>query len=55
MGAFLAAGLVAVGIGIGASIVLESYQATADKTFVSQASARPEPEPKLQGSQKPKS
>jgi hypothetical protein len=53
--AFLAAVLVAVGIGVGASVMLESYQATADSAFVSQASARIDPEPKLRGPQKPKS
>ena len=33
MGAFIAAVLVAIGISVGASIVLEKYQTTADRAY----------------------
>ena len=48
MGAFLAAVIAVIGIGYGSSIVLESYQRTADSAFVG-SGAKPDPEPKLRG------
>ena len=53
MGAFLLAIIVAVGIGYGATVVLEGFQTTADKAYVG-SGARPDPEPTLSGA-KPKS
>ena len=44
--AFLAAALAVIGIGFGASVLLEQYQSTVDSTYVG-GGARPDPEPKL--------
>lgn len=52
MGAFLAAVLVALAVGIGASIVLENYQATADRAY-NAPGVRIDAEPKSSG-EKPK-
>ena len=46
MKAFLFALLAAIGIGFAASVVLETFQSTADRAFVGQG-ARPDPEPRL--------
>lgn len=51
MKAFLAAVVVVVGISIGASILLETYQSTADRAFTS-SGARIDPDPRLTGSPK---
>ena len=48
MGPFLLGVIVAVGIGIGASIALEGYQKSADMQYVG-SGARPDPEPTLGG------
>jgi hypothetical protein len=52
MGAFLVAVLVAVGVGVGASVVLEKYQGTADKAYPAPG-VRIDAEPKL-SNEKPK-
>ena len=58
MGPFILAVIAVLGIGFGASVVLERFQSTADRAYVG-SGARPDPEPKLQGSKveavKPKS
>ena len=46
MGPFILAVIVAAGIGFGASVVLEGFQKTADKTFTG-SGARPDHDPKL--------
>ena len=48
MKAFLAAVAVVVGIGFGASILLETYQRTADRAFTG-SGARIDPDPRLSG------
>lgn len=53
MKAFLLAVLAVIGIGVGASFVLDTYQRTVDASFVG-SGARPDPEPKLRGGE-PKS
>lgn len=46
MKAFTAALLAVIGISYVASVVLEDYQATVDRSFVG-SGARPDPDPKL--------
>ena len=46
MKAFLIAVIAVIGIGFAASAVLETFQRTADRSFVGQG-ARPDPEPRL--------
>lgn len=46
--AFLAAVIAVIGIGFGASVVLDQYQRTVDMTYVG-GGAKPDPEPKLRG------
>lgn len=53
MGPFILAVVVALGIGVGASVILERYQSTADKAYTG-SGARPDPEPSLSGVVKPK-
>jgi hypothetical protein len=48
MGPFLLAVVVALGLGVGASVVLEKFQKTADKAYVG-TGARPDHDPKLDG------
>ena len=48
MGAILAALIAVIGIGFGASVVLERYQQTADSAYVG-SGAKPDPEPSLRG------
>jgi hypothetical protein len=48
MKAFLASVVAVVGIAVGASVILDSYQQTVDSRFVG-SGARPDPEPKLRG------
>lgn len=52
MGAFFAAILVALAVGVGASFVLERYQTTADRAYDAPG-VRMDAEPKLTG-EKPK-
>ena len=52
MGAFFAAVLVALAVGVGASFVLEKYQTTADRAY-NAPGVRIDAEPKLSG-EKPK-
>lgn len=51
MKAFLAAVLVVVGISVGASMLLETYQRTADRAFTGPG-ARIDADPRLTGSPK---
>jgi hypothetical protein len=54
MGAFFAAVLVALAVGVGASVVLEKYQTTADRAY-NAPGVRIDAEPKLSGEKiKPK-
>ena len=46
MKVFLFSVLAVIGIAFAASVVLETYQSTADRTFVGKG-ARPDPEPRL--------
>ena len=52
MGAFFAAVLVALAVGVGASVVLERYQSTADRAY-EVPGVRIDADPKLSG-EKPK-
>ena len=46
MGPYILAIVVAIAIGLGASVMLERYQMTADRAFVG-SGARPDHDPKL--------
>jgi hypothetical protein len=48
MKAFLAAVVAVIAIGVGASVVLETYQRTADKAYTGPG-ARIDPDPRLTG------
>ena len=48
MKAFFFALLAVIGIGIAASVVLETYQATVDRPGIG-SGAKPDPDPKLSG------
>ena len=50
MTAFLSAIVVVVGVALGASLVLENLQKTADSAYVGKG-AKPDPEPSLRTSQ----
>lgn len=51
MKAFLAALLVVIGVSFGASMLLETYQRTADRAFTG-SGARIDPDPRLSGAPK---